>query len=174
MGRSVTPAIVRAMTKVLVGDQCWDWTAATYGNGYGCIGSGGRGARNLLAHRLFYETMVGPIPSNMEIDHLCRNRRCVRPKHMEVVDHRTNTLRGDTITGRQARQTHCKRGHLLSGYNLIVSRNGKRWCRTCQRSWQSSPAQLQKRRVRDRVRRSSSGLRRKTRSGRSAVVWQAR
>jgi len=107
---------------------CWLWIAGVNPLGYGQFWWSGR---TVTAHRFAYEREVGPIPDGLELDHLCRTRCCVNPAHLEPVTHRENTLRGDTITGRQARQTHCKRGHPLSGPNLYAKPNGRRQCRTC-------------------------------------------
>jgi len=68
-------------------DGCWAWTGATAGPGYGQFG------RNGLAHRVAYERAFGPIPEGMEIDHLCRNRRCVNPDHLDAVSHEENLRR---------------------------------------------------------------------------------
>ena len=76
---------------------CWGWRGGTVANGYGALNVrlGGRDAPKvmLLAHRVSYEHHVGPIPEGTEIDHLCRNRSCTRPDHLEAVSHRLNILR---------------------------------------------------------------------------------
>jgi hypothetical protein len=65
---------------------CWQWTGTT-SNGYGKYGS-------IWAHRFSWELLRGPIPHNLEVDHLCRNRGCVNPEHLEIVSHRENVRRG--------------------------------------------------------------------------------
>jgi len=70
--------------------RCWQWVGSRTNNGYGQIWDGGR---LVLAHRLAYETLVGPIPDGLECDHLCRNRPCVRPSHIEPVTHSANLKR---------------------------------------------------------------------------------
>lgn len=111
---------------------CWNWMRSTKGpNGYGQIGEGGHDCRILLAHRVSYEIHKGPIPKHLEIDHLCRNRGCVNPEHLEAVTRRTNLLRGDTITARRAAQTHCLRGHEFTAENTYRSTRGTRECRSC-------------------------------------------
>lgn len=82
--------------KFTMGDDCWEWTAGKSVQGYGRVSFGGK---NKLAHRVVYELMVGPIPKNLEIDHLCRNRGCVRPDHLEPVLHAINVSRGDARAG---------------------------------------------------------------------------
>ena len=70
---------------------CWEWNGYLNRGGYGQIKSKGRTFR---AHRIYYEHIKGVIPANMEIDHLCRNRRCVNPDHLEAVASEINTQRG--------------------------------------------------------------------------------
>jgi len=118
----------RFWPKVRKTSGCWEWTACRTKSGYGIIGAGGRHA---YAHRVAYELCVGPIPEGLTLDHLCRNRGCVNPAHLEPVTMRENLRRGDSPVGREARQTHCLRGHPLSGPNLRTDRRGHRYCRAC-------------------------------------------
>jgi hypothetical protein len=74
----------------------------------------------------------------MEIDHTCKNTRCINPSHLEVVTHRENLLRGDGPPGVQSRQTHCLRGHPLEGGNVVVYAGRKRTCRKCHRERQAA------------------------------------
>jgi hypothetical protein len=108
---------------------CWLWTAATDRDGYGHFSFERRTAQ---AHRVAYELLVGPIPEGLTLDHLCRERRCVSPEHLEPVTIGVNTLRGEAFTARQARQTHCKRGHEFTSENTSpqVAGRGRR-CRAC-------------------------------------------
>lgn len=110
---------------------CWMWVGAATRQGYGQINVQGRMA---YAHRVSYEMAVGPIPVGLQIDHLCRNRRCVNPDHLEPVTRRENILRGDGITARNARKTHCAKGHSFAGDNLYVYPDGNRGCRICDRA----------------------------------------
>ena len=108
--------------------DCWPWGAYRNRDGYGYYFAN----RFMAAHRIAYMLTVGPIPDGLQIDHLCRNRACCNPAHMEVVTPRVNCLRGQTVAARNAAKTHCKRGHPLAGENLITRWDGRR-CRTCNR-----------------------------------------
>jgi HNH endonuclease len=114
------------VTEVEIGG-CWLWWGRRSEDGYALVGNSGR-----RVHRWAYERFIGPIPEGMQLDHLCRIRHCVNPWHMEPVTSRENTLRGETITGRNARKTHCPAGHPLEGENLYLYR-GKRSCKECRR-----------------------------------------
>lgn len=108
---------------------CWRWTASKKMGGYGQYQLEGWPQ---LAHRVAYEYLVGPIPAGLTIDHLCRNRWCVNPEHLEPVTQRENNLRGGSLVALNARKTHCKRGHPLSGPNLYIHPTaGARQCRIC-------------------------------------------
>jgi hypothetical protein len=109
-------------------DACWEWTGATQTKGYGSFSV--RRGRSVLAHRFAYESAIGPIPTNLQIDHLCRNKRCVNPTHLEPVTSKTNTLRGLNPTAWNARKVACIRGHVLEGANLFF-KGVKRQCRAC-------------------------------------------
>lgn len=85
------------------------------------------------AHRAAYIMLRGEVPKGLTLDHLCRNRSCCNPWHLEAVTIRVNLLRGDGPSANQARQTHCKRGHPLSGDNLFLVKGRKRGCVICRR-----------------------------------------
>ncbi len=109
-------------------NQCWVWVGVQDYNGYGRFFYN---RKNDRAHRVSYQLYVGPIPDGMTIDHLCRNRRCVNPTHLEVVSLRENILRGLGIPAINARKTHCKNGHEFNKINTYYYRNGGRACRIC-------------------------------------------
>lgn len=104
---------------------CWVWTGCIAGTdgGYGQIRVKGRG---LAAHRVAYELFVGPIPEGLQLDHLCRNKHCVNPEHLEPVTASENKRRDHEASGL------CRNGlHAKNDETMLVSRNGKRRCRPC-------------------------------------------
>lgn len=125
--RSV-PITERFWEKVDAAGDCWEWLAYRNPEGYGIIRIDGR---NDCAHRIAWTLLCGPIPMGLHIDHLCRNRGCVNPDHLESVSKRSNDLRGYSPLARQARQTQCKRGHAFTPENTLTRRRGSRECRAC-------------------------------------------
>jgi hypothetical protein len=88
----------------------------------------------MYAHRLSYEHHVGPIPDGMVLDHLCRNKACIRPSHLDPVPQRTNIHRGASPTARNATATECIHGHPFDAENTYWRPDGKgRLCRACGR-----------------------------------------
>jgi hypothetical protein len=133
-----TNPLDRFLPKVVVAPSgCWEWQASKIQNGYGEFWNGDV---KMLAHRWAYERWVGPVPDGLELDHLCRNRACVNPSHLEPVPHSVNSKRG--LAGKHRRDeakviTHCPQGHLYDAENtwLRPNRHGgmSRNCRACQR-----------------------------------------
>jgi len=112
---------------------CLSWTAAKDSDGYAILQVSGIAAR---AHRVAYELVIGGLVSGLSLDHVCRNRGCINPFHLEQVTNKENILRGNGLAARNARKTHCKNGHALSGDNMRYNRAGSRICRTCAREYQ--------------------------------------
>lgn len=123
-------------------DGCWQWTGCAP-DGYGRFSTGGHNGPPVLAHRWLWERVNGPVPAGRDLDHLCRNRSCVNPAHLEPVTRSENVKRGAGVGGvlrdpslplpRPKPKTHCKHGHPLSGDNLHIATTGQRVCRTCDR-----------------------------------------
>lgn len=116
-------------------EKCWLYAGSISRLGYGMIwGKVGSKWKAYNAHRAVYEHFNGPIPDKLTIDHLCRITRCVNPDHLEAVTLKENLLRGNGPGAINARKTHCIRGHVLAGENLILQPYQRR-CRICLRSY---------------------------------------
>lgn len=147
------PVSERIWAYISQGDGCWPWVGFVDASGYGKLNircDDGR-HRPRRAHRIVYETLVGPIPEGMELDHTCHSqdprclggpacphRRCVRPDHLEPVARAENQRRAlDTIAAANRRRaaviTHCPQGHPYAGDNLSFYPYGGKRCRTCGR-----------------------------------------
>ena len=126
--RLLTPPELRFWSKVNRTKTCWLWTGAVQSKGYGTFGRGRNQDGTMLAHRFSYEQAYGPIPKDLELDHLCRVRHCVNPSHLEAVTHRENSLRGESPTCVTHRTGVCRNGHPQTPENQASTSTACRLC----------------------------------------------
>ena len=113
------------------GDGCWLWKGPVTA-GYSKAWFDGR---SITGHRLMYTQFIAPVPRSLQLDHLCRNRLCVNPTHLEPVTSRENNLRNPrSMLSINSAKTRCLNGHALAGPNLYVDPRGRRQCKTCRRN----------------------------------------
>lgn len=115
--------------RILKTDSCWNWIGTIKTQGYGtfCFNY-----KKYYSHRFSYELYKNKIPEKFEIDHLCRNRKCVNPDHLEAVTSRINNLRSGSPSAINSKKTHCIRGHEFNKENTYFSKTG-RHCKACER-----------------------------------------
>lgn len=123
------PERIRSKLKINIDTGCWVWTGKLNDSGYGVINW--EGHPGVRVHRLAYALIIGPIPGDLEIDHVhakgCRSRACCFPGHLEPVVHAENMRRYSE------RITHCPAGHPYDETNTSITPAGKRHCRACDR-----------------------------------------
>ena len=135
-GKMRTPAtyqqtLHRFWDKVDFSKTCWIWTDVLNSKGYGMFGLG---KKVYPAHRISYELLKGYIPEGYQIHHQCGNKACVNPEHLEPVTPSQNIRLGDSPPSRNAKKTHCPKGHSYSGENLAYDNDGSRVCKLCRKT----------------------------------------
>lgn len=124
--RGRRPFMDRLFARVDASGDCWEWTGGLDTKGYGHVAL--PSGTTTGAHRAVYELLVGPVADGLQLDHLCRNRTCVNPDHLEPVTPAENVRRALS-------RPHCRRGHLMTGRNVMETAGGNRRCRTCFNRW---------------------------------------
>ena len=119
-----------ALTRIVVTETgCWLWKNDPNSEGYGRWKMANV---HYPAHRFVYELVRGSIAHGLTLDHLCRKKLCVNPNHLDPVPIAVNIMRGEGVAARNARKTHCAKGHLFGGDNLVIKDGGHhRVCRIC-------------------------------------------
>jgi hypothetical protein len=122
----------RLLSKTKIVDGCIEFTGSVQTGGYGQMGIKGR---PYLTHKLAYEWLIGEVPSGLELDHICRNKKCLNTEHLEPVTHSENLIRrglkGKKIN--KPERTHCRRGHRLTVENIYMRKNGVKQCQICRK-----------------------------------------
>lgn len=147
--------------------ECWTWPGKALDRyGYCTVNVSKDGVvKRVPVHRVAYEYFRERIPDGLQIDHLCRNKACFNPWHLEAVTVRTNVLRSDNICAQNSRKTHCRRGHpyTLENTYIVTLRTGdrERLCKTCnterhKRRKAAGWKQVERRRGRRRTRPTAS------------------
>lgn len=129
--------LLRALLTTFAGldrTECWVWPGTIGNHGYGVV-------CGQLVHRMVFELLVGPIPEGLQLDHLCRNRPCANPHHLEAVTRRENILRGECFSAVNAKKTHCANGHEYNAINTYQSKNNQRKCKICHREYEAARRQ---------------------------------
>lgn len=129
MDREVRGLFCRWFDRARIGDECWEWCGPKNRKGYGTIHNPNG---STLAHRVGWQLVNGNVPVGMELDHLCRNRACVRPSHLEAVTHYENIMRGE-LGHLHTPGEVCGNGHSMDESNAYIATSGKRRCRSCNR-----------------------------------------
>lgn len=149
MARKIYTVRERLLRLIDKDRDCWVWTGSVSKAGYGriCISDNGS-KRTRSAHRVSYETFKGEIPEGLTIDHLCKNRKCINPNHLEAVTIKENVHRGNPLWKQQMARTHCPKGHEYTEDNIYryTTKHGGtcRNCKTCMKARTRERYQLKK------------------------------
>lgn len=123
--------LAKIKRSVRIADDCWEWTGPTTPNGYGKVRKRA-GCKDEMIHRVMWEHHNDQnVPEGLQLDHICRNRKCCNPSHLEPVTASENTNRQDHYN---RKQTECPKGHEYTDENTRITPKGKRVCRACDRA----------------------------------------
>jgi HNH endonuclease len=123
---------LRVLAAIDFDGDCWQWTKATQ-DGYGVVGRGARGSGTMQAHRAVWEMLVGQIADGLQLDHLCRNRACCNPDHLEPVTAEENKRRGYSVASLHRLRDTCLYDHPKDGIARRKDGTSHRYCKTCAR-----------------------------------------
>ena len=115
-------------------ETCWLWTGSNIRKGYGrfSLYLDGNNTRTLVtAHRVSFVLSGQDILGGMVLDHICKNKLCINPRHLRLVTQLENIMAGNGIAKKYAARSECSKGHPLSGSNLMVRQDSGRRCRIC-------------------------------------------
>ncbi len=126
--RRTVPDAVRFWSRIKKTEDCWLWLGSKNRDGYGLFSLNGEKIR---VHRITWTLKNGEIPEGLVSDHLCKNRACVNPDHIEMVTNGENVLRGESLSAKNKRKVKCQHGH---DFDFIRTFDGARVCRTCERA----------------------------------------
>jgi hypothetical protein len=120
--------------KKIESSGCWEWLGPKNSiTGYGTLSISRFGGVVRHVHRVAYTVFVGDIPVGLQIDHMCKNRICFNPSHLEIKTAKLNNLRSDSPSAKNAVKTHCCRGHKFTKENTNMLPGGRRQCKECRR-----------------------------------------
>jgi len=124
--------MLKILSKARFVNGCWEWTKGVTSGGYGTIQIN---KKTRTVHSIMLELTGRIIPKGKCTDHLCRNTRCINPRHLEIVTFRENTKRGISPVAVNMKKKFCKNGHPFNKENTVLQRKNLKWrdCRICRK-----------------------------------------